>query len=167
MRLGGSNSEVLHTRQLRESLASELGYGPSRLSAPEMEVDLYLPSFRTMRKRSRSRSPTPCEYDRPLVRSSVLCLLFFLSLSVLNLEARIRAPNRCWRCCPRTASVFHASSIDEPFIHRTTDANVISHLARSGSRAIGLHSRGRRGRERPGRVGGPHTQPDTPLGARL
>ncbi|KAI0003419.1 hypothetical protein BJV74DRAFT_985727 [Russula compacta] len=35
-----------------------------------MEIDLYLPSFRTMRKRSRSRSPTPCEHDRPLKRSS-------------------------------------------------------------------------------------------------
>jgi len=32
---------------------------------------LYLPSCRTMRKRSRSRSPTPCEHDRPLKRLSV------------------------------------------------------------------------------------------------
>ncbi|KAF8479151.1 hypothetical protein DFH94DRAFT_42732 [Russula ochroleuca] len=39
-----------------------------------MEIDLYLPSFRTMRKRSRSRSPTPCEYDRPLKRLSVRAL---------------------------------------------------------------------------------------------
>ncbi|KAI0247064.1 hypothetical protein BJV78DRAFT_1248692 [Lactifluus subvellereus] len=36
-----------------------------------MEIDLCLPSFHTMRKRSRSRSPTPCEHDRPLKRSFV------------------------------------------------------------------------------------------------
>lgn len=53
---------------------------PPRSSAPEMEIDLYLPSFLTMRKRSRSRSPTPCEHDRPLVRTFVPRFLFWLSL---------------------------------------------------------------------------------------
>jgi len=37
-----------------------------------MEVDLYVPSFRTASKRMRSRSPTPCEHDRPLKRLSTL-----------------------------------------------------------------------------------------------
>lgn len=32
-----------------------------------MEIDLYVPSFRTASKRIRSRSPTSCEQDRPLV----------------------------------------------------------------------------------------------------
>ncbi|KAH9048216.1 hypothetical protein EDB84DRAFT_291255 [Lactarius hengduanensis] len=31
-----------------------------------MEIDLYVPSFRTASKRMRSHSPTPCEHDRPL-----------------------------------------------------------------------------------------------------
>jgi len=35
-------------------------------------MEMYLPSFRTMRKRSRSRSPTPCEHDRPLKRTFTL-----------------------------------------------------------------------------------------------
>jgi len=35
-----------------------------------MEVDLYVPSFRTTSKRLRSRSPDPCEHDRPLKRLS-------------------------------------------------------------------------------------------------
>lgn len=54
--------------QLNPSV-SNLCYAPSG-----MEIDLYLPSFRTMRKRSRSRSPTPCEHDRPLKRISVPAL---------------------------------------------------------------------------------------------
>jgi hypothetical protein len=131
-----------------------------------MEIDLYLPSFRTMRKRSRSRSPTPCEHDRPLVRPYVLCPSFCSSLSATLTEALISTSTRRWRWCPRIASVFQASSIDESFITRTS-ADVIRRLAGSGSAAISIHSRGRRGREHPGRVGGPHTQPDTPLGARL
>lgn len=55
--------------QLQEFSVSKLCYAPSR-----MEIDLYLPSFRTMRKRSRSRSPTPCEHDRPLKRISLPAL---------------------------------------------------------------------------------------------
>ncbi|KAI9446725.1 hypothetical protein H4582DRAFT_1907887 [Lactarius indigo] len=36
-----------------------------------MEIDLYVPSFRTASKRIRSHSPTPCEHDRPLKRLSL------------------------------------------------------------------------------------------------
>jgi|SRR6267142_772246 len=50
-----------------------------------MEVDLCLPSFCTMRKRSRSRSPTPCEHDRPLV-----CTFVFWSLFCSNVSAPIQ-----------------------------------------------------------------------------
>lgn len=57
------------------------------LKASRMEVDLYLPSFRTMRKRSRSRSPTPCEHDRPLVRSSALCSCLLDSIDSYNRSA--------------------------------------------------------------------------------
>jgi hypothetical protein len=60
-----------------------------------MEIDLYLPTFRTMRKRSRSRSPTPCEHDRPLVRTPILGTLFYLSVSVSVTETLIRPDARC------------------------------------------------------------------------
>ncbi|KAH9180271.1 hypothetical protein EDB89DRAFT_7311 [Lactarius sanguifluus] len=36
-----------------------------------MEIDLYVPSFRTASKRMRSHSPTSCEHDRPLKRLSL------------------------------------------------------------------------------------------------
>jgi hypothetical protein len=86
-RLVAASKCVLQRPQLP---AAKLVYRSSRSSAPEMEMDLYLPSFRTMRKRSRSRSPTPCEHDRPLVRSSVLCSLFCLNLFLL--QKRLSVP---------------------------------------------------------------------------
>ena len=68
-----------------------LRHGLSILRTPAMEIDLYLPSFRAMRKRSRSRSPTPCEHDRPLVRTSVFWSLFYSSISApINRSAHPR-----------------------------------------------------------------------------
>jgi hypothetical protein len=67
--------------QLQQYPVSNFCYAPS-----SMEIDLYLPSFRTMRKRSRSRSPTPCEHDRPLVR--------FLRTSASRLFDTIGSYNR-------------------------------------------------------------------------
>ena len=79
-----TNTKVINTRASRSDT-------DPRFCVPAMEIDLYLTSFRTMRKRSRSRSPTPYEHERPLVRTSVFWSLFYSSMSTsINRSAHPR-----------------------------------------------------------------------------